>query len=313
MLYHITDRGNNRKEIFQDDKDRKRLLGYFKEAVERFRLRIHAFCLMPNHYHLEVETPFGNISRAMQWIKTTYAFNYNRRYNRSGHLFQGRFKAILLEKESHLLELSRYIHLNPVRGGLVKSPEEYVWSSYRDYIGMRGRRIWLETDWLLAQYGGYRRIAESEYRRFVEEGIERKLVNPMKGAVAGIALGSEEFADWVLKLLQKRGIGAHAVTNHKYIHNTSMRDINRKVGRALNVSEVSICQRGRHGTEAREIAIYLAHKYCDETNVSLGRVFGGICGTNISYIASKVKEKIGQDRKIKRLVERIEENLFSDA
>ena len=138
-LYHVTDRGNERRAIFRDDQDRRRFLDYLGEAVKKYCLQIHAFCLMPNHYHIEIETSQGNISHAMQWLKTTYTVNFNKRHRRVGHLFQGRFKAILVEKENHLLELTLYIHLNPVRAGLAVLPEDYAWSSYPDYIRVRKR------------------------------------------------------------------------------------------------------------------------------------------------------------------------------
>ena len=120
-LYHVTDRGNERQLIFRDDQDRRKFLHYFEETIEKFGLIVHALCLMPNHYHIEIETPNGNLSKAMQWLKTTYTVYFNHRHSRSGHLFQGRYKSIVVEKDSYLLELSRYIHLNPVRAGLVGS------------------------------------------------------------------------------------------------------------------------------------------------------------------------------------------------
>ena len=142
-LYHITDRGNERKAVFRDDADRHRLIQCFKEAVEKFGLKIHAFCLMGNHYHLEIGTPRGNLSKTMQWLKTAYTVYFNKRHRRSGHLFQGRYKAALIEKDKYLMALTRYIHLNPIRAGLVIRAEDYYWSSYKDYI--RQKRKWKST------------------------------------------------------------------------------------------------------------------------------------------------------------------------
>jgi len=135
--------------------------------VERFGLLVPAVCLMPNHYHLQIETPKGNLGMAMQWLKTAYTVYFNRRHRRNGHLFQGRYKATLVEKESHLVELTPYIHLNPVRAALVVCPGDYAWSSYGQYMGARRRWKWLETAWMLEQFGGAGREGQARYRRFV--------------------------------------------------------------------------------------------------------------------------------------------------
>ena len=313
VLYHITDRGNNGKVIFQDDRDRHRLLGYFKEAVERFKLKIHAFCLMPNHYHLEIETPYGNISRTMQWIKTIYTFYYNRRHTKQGHLFQGRFKSILVEKESHLVELSRYIHLNPVRGGLVNKPEEYAWSSYLDYIGKQNKRNWLETEWILEHLETYGWNGHWGYRKFVEEGVKREPPNPFKETILGIALGSEAFVDWVKEEFQGRLEGDLSSSYMKRFQAISVQNVIDTVSEIFQVSAESICQSGRHGNVPREIAVFLSHRYCDATNAALGRVFGEIHGTNISSISRKIKEMIDRSGEFREIVKQIEKNLFSDA
>jgi len=134
---------------------------------------------------------------AMQWLKTAYTVYFNRRHRRSGHLFQGCYKATLVEKESHLVELTRYIHLNPVRAALVVRPEDYAWSSYRQYIGARRRWKWLETAWTLEQFGGAGREGQARYRRFVEEGLTLELADPMREAVSGVILGGERFVGWV--------------------------------------------------------------------------------------------------------------------
>jgi putative transposase len=142
-VYHITSRGNERKAVFKSIRDREKFLEYLESAVEKYQALIHAYCLMDNHYHLLLETPSGNLPRIMRHINGAYTTYFNVKRDRSGHLFQGRYKAILVEKDEYAKELSRYIHLNPVRGKMVESPEEYVWSSYQSYIGIQKTPKWL--------------------------------------------------------------------------------------------------------------------------------------------------------------------------
>src|SRR4030065_2926531 len=143
-LYHITSRGNERKKIFVDDGDRKKFLAILEDYHNRYGILIHSFVLMDNHYHLILETPRANLLKVMHGINGGYTGYFNRKYNRSGHLFQGRYKGILVEKDAYLVQLSRYVHLNPVRAKIVERPEQYRWSSYPGYIGTSGDCPWVE-------------------------------------------------------------------------------------------------------------------------------------------------------------------------
>ena len=150
-LYHVTLRGNAGQAIFFDNRDRTRFYLLLQEGIERFRHRIHAFCLMSNHVHLAIQVGDIPLSRIMQNLSFRYTRWINWRQNRSGHLFQGRYKAVLVDADAYLLELTRYIHLNPVRAGIVKEPEDSPWSSHRAYLG-REVISWLTTDWVLSQF-----------------------------------------------------------------------------------------------------------------------------------------------------------------
>ena len=152
-LWHITSRGNERRAIFRDDDDRRLFLNVLAGAIRRFRWRLHAYVLMGNHYHLLVETPEPNLSRGMHRVNAVYTQRFNQRHERVGHLLQGRFKAILVEKERHLLELVRYVVLNPVRAGLVGNPGEWRWSNYRSTAGLVSPPRWLDVEWTVAQFG----------------------------------------------------------------------------------------------------------------------------------------------------------------
>jgi putative transposase len=190
-LWHVTCRGNERGTIFRDDRDRRLFLSVLSEAVHLFTWRLHAYVLMGNHYHLLVETPEANLSRGMHRVNALYSQAFNRRHERAGHLMQGRFKAILVEKERHLLELVRYVVLNPVRAGLARDAGDWPWSNYRATAGLRESPEWLETEWTIAQFGNGN-DARSAYREFVVAGSSR-LEKPWKRVTNQLFLGSDDF------------------------------------------------------------------------------------------------------------------------
>ena len=173
-LYHITSRGDRREAIYEDDEDREAFLGVLAEVVERYNWICHAFCLMTNHYHLVIETVEGNLSQGMRQLNGVYTQVSNRRHNRVGHLFQGRFKGILVDKDAYLLELSRYVVLNPVRAGMVDTPAQWRWSSYRAMMGQAPVPKWLAVDALLSQFGAVREEVRQHYQHFISDGVGQK-------------------------------------------------------------------------------------------------------------------------------------------
>ena len=170
-LYHVTSRGDRREDIYLDEGDHLVWLQLLGEVCDRFNWRCHAFCQMTNHYHMVVETPEGNLSHGMRQLNGVYTQQVNRRHARSGHVFQGRYKAILVEKENYLLELSHYVVLNPVRARMVSNVGKWPWSSYQAMLGSTSRPDWLETDWLLGQFSGTRKAAIKAYVDFVRAGV----------------------------------------------------------------------------------------------------------------------------------------------
>lgn len=190
-LYHITARGDRQEPVFYDDDDRVAFLETLREVVRRYQWLCHAYCLMGNHYHLIVETPEANLSKGMRQLNGVYTQSFNRRHRVSGHLFQGRFGAVLVDRDSHLVELSRYVVLNPVRANLVDEPVEWPWSSYRAMVGETQVPEWLTTDWLLQQFGATRREAQKRYQEFVALG--RSTTAPWRHLRQQIYLGDEDF------------------------------------------------------------------------------------------------------------------------
>jgi len=192
-VYHVTSRGNGRCSIYSDDDDRDQFLKILHLVIERYGWFCHAYCLMGNHYHLMIETPKPNLSKGMRHLNGVYTQWFNRRHGLVGHLFQGRFKAILVEKESYLLELCRYIVQNPVAAYLTGTAEEYQWSSYRATAGIVAVPQLLTVDWILQQFAEERREAQARYRRFVNKGLAD--VSPWSSLAGRIFLGREDFVE----------------------------------------------------------------------------------------------------------------------
>lgn len=190
-LYHVTSRGNRQGPIYQDDRDRREFLILLSDVCERNNWCIHAYCLMTNHYHLVIETPEANLSKGMRQLNGIYTQRYNRRHHCVGHVFQGRYKAILVQKRRYLLELARYVVLNPVRANLVANAGQWVWSSFRPTSGAESRPQWLQTDWLLSQFNKDRAKARQGYIAFVEDGHDKTSI--WLDLRQQIYLGDEQF------------------------------------------------------------------------------------------------------------------------
>ena len=190
-LYHVTTRGDRREPIYEDDEDHRAFLDVFGAVIEDFNWLCHAYCLMDNHYHLLVETPDGNLAKGMRQLNGLYTQYSNRRHQRVGHLFQGRYKAILVNKEAYLLELCRYVVLNPVRARMVSSAGQWPWSSYRAMMDAQLPPPWLSVEALLARFGRSRAVAREHFRRFVVQGIQAK--SPWESLKGQIYLGDERF------------------------------------------------------------------------------------------------------------------------
>ena len=190
-LYHVTSRGDHQEDIFRSEDDRQDWLVVLGIVCDRFNWVVHAFCLMTNHYHLLLETVDGNLSKGMRQLNGLYTQRFNRRHHLVGHLFQGRYKAILVQKEAYLLELSRYIVLNPLRANMVNILEDWLWSSYSIVTGHEAAPVWLDTDWLLGQFGTERSKALLGYREFVMSG--RGVASPLQSVRHQLLLGDDAF------------------------------------------------------------------------------------------------------------------------
>lgn len=250
-VYHITGRGNARQDVFLDDEDRLKFLEVLEQVTGRFNWLCHAYCLIANHYHLLIETIDPTLSRGMRQLNGVYTQAFNRRHNRVGHVFQGRFKAILVEKEAHLLELSRYVVLNPVRAHMVRAAKDWQWSSYRATAGLIDRPHFLKTNWLLAQFGRSVIQAQKGYRQFVSQG---SMASPLEQVRGQVYLGSNAFID-SLPAVDKSLL--EVPRKQRLVNRPSLADIFTK-----DQSGKTICQAYRdHGYTQKEIAQYLGVHY----------------------------------------------------
>ncbi|NMG15868.1 Transposase, IS200-like [Aromatoleum bremense] len=201
-LYHVTSRGDGRDDIYLSEEDREIWLAVLGQVCKRFNWVCHAWCQMTNHYHLVIETPEANLAAGMRQLNGVYTQRFNRLHGRVGHVFQGRYKAILVERDSYLLELARYVVLNPLRAGMVREPESWRWSSYLSTCGLAPAPEWLRTDWVLAQFGRRRVSAIRKYVQFVHQGARLPSIwTQLRGQ---IYLGSEAFVAQMHTQLEQR-------------------------------------------------------------------------------------------------------------
>ena len=260
-LYHVMSRGNERKPIVRDNTDREKRLDWLRRTVETYGWRLHAFVLMDNHEHLFVETPEPNLSAGMQLLNGSYTGYFNRRHGRSGHLFQGRFRGHLIEEEGYFLEVSRYIHLNPVRAKCVARPEHYRWSSYRGYLRASKALPWMTYVRVLGEFGRNATKSRRAYGRFVRAGVEDPPRSPFADALGGLLLGSQEFVARMRGLLRDRPYDEALPQLEQLRPRPSLAEIARAVAEHFG-HDPSDWGPGRRVDDAsRAVAAYLARRH----------------------------------------------------
>ena len=295
-LYHVTSRGNERKNIIITDDDKIRFLSIVATAFERFKILIYAYCLMTNHYHLLLETTKANLSKCMQYINSTYTTYFNRKGKRCGHLFQGRYLAILVEEAEYLTRISRYIHLNPIRAKMVKYPEEYKWSSYRYYKNNNKEApSYLETKRTLEYFDG----ESKRYIEYVEEGLVKKIENPLLEAFAGVILGRKKFIEDIKREYideEKKEMDLPALKKIK----KSLREPEEIVG-IINKTG------GFSDKERNKMIVYFLRKYTDKTFTNIASNLSGNRATSaISSTYYRLDKNRQTDRKLDKMLIELE-------
>lgn len=296
-----------RGQIFWDKGDRFQFIETLKRTKDRYGYLLHAYVLMDNHYHLLIETPHANIKRVMQNINTSYTVYVNRKHRRHGHLFQGRYKSFIVEKESYLLELGRYIHLNPVRAGIVQKADDHGWSSYKEYVNGKGKHRITDTDDTLYLFSKVRSEAIKCYREFVFAGINKE--SPLSEAV-GSVLGNETFTEKVLEYLKgypdKREIPDIKKIEAKY----SIKDVVKKIAWYYGLRDEALIKRNRSAGKQRKTAIYLCTILSGKKNGDIGRVFG-ISAQAVSNIVRNIENLKEKNRKVSAEILLIKESISS--
>ena len=292
-VYHVTSRGNERRKIVMDDADRWMFVRLLGEMVEENQVVCHAWVLMDNHYHLMLETPGANLSLAMKHLNAVYTQRFNKKHHRTGHLFQGRFKALVVEKDTYLKELCRYVVLNPVRARMVKHPKDWKWSSYRATVGLEKPEKWLEVDWVLGQFGKERREAQKAYKRFVEEGMGRK-ESPWEDLCSRVYLGSEKFLNHVHEVGKKH----QHLDVPKYQKEVVKQDPEKIIGQVaksygIKPEEVLVARARRR--EPKEVAIYLLKKESGLSLKEIGQKMGVSLGA-VGHYWVRAKKRLSQDK-----------------
>jgi len=297
--YHVLSRGNEQRPIFNTDKDYKKFLELLEKTKGKFHLEIHAYVLMRNHYHVLVKTTRdGNLSRAIQWLGVTYAGWYNRRHRRSGHLFQGRFKSFLVEDESYFTAMCYYIHGNPVRGGAVKTAEEYLWSSARAYADKDAEPAWLTTEIMLSMAGGSRKKFCREQEAYVSRSN-----SPLKELRHGVYLGSEEYGQRCAEMARGEPV-AEKPQKRMLLRYQRREEMARWILERFGEKDIDLqLARGKKRRPARELCIYVMSRVGAYTHKEIGEVFG-IGYTAVTGIIKRAEGYLLQHRVQKVLAEK---------
>ncbi|MBU0693504.1 MAG: transposase [Candidatus Omnitrophica bacterium] len=309
-LYHITTRGNEQKDIFLDGEDREKFFEYLQLTKIRYKITIHAYCLMNNHYHLLSETARPNLTQFMRDLNGHYTIYFNRRHRRCGHLFQGRYKAILVDKDSYLWELSRYIHLNPVRAKMIDKPEKYPYSSFKYFLGMVQQPEYLSTEFILNQFGRNQLEQIRSYKQFVYDGIG-KPVNFLSNLYADCILGTEEFVYKISNRILKNKSIPRDITHQKRLrYNIELKDILKIVMMYYAIDKDILTKRKAKSNNSKKAFVYLVRKYTDcglaaikesldnsITEVAVSKLF--------ARTVAELKDNIGLRKDIEKLEEKI--------
>lgn len=296
--YHVTSRGNEQRDIFKSNRDRGKFLSYLESATVRYGAVIHTYCLMNNHYHLLLQTPEGNLTQIMRHINGAYTTYFNVKRKRAGHLLQGRYKAILIEADAYATELSRYMHLNPVRGKITELPEEYAWSSYQHYIGTSAIPAWLNISFILGYFGNQEE-AHTKYRTFVQERIGKTYESPLNETVAGTILGTPPFIETIQRTLLPKHLEENGIPALRQIKpRPSTDEIMQGTKSIVADNEKLACQLG----------IYLCHKYSGMKLKEIGEIFN-MRESAICEASRRIRIKIEQDATLRKQVETIKRGL----
>jgi len=303
--YHVMNRGRRAETIFSDKEDFQMFIEVLKEASALWNLRISAYCLMPNHYHLLVQTPDANIARCMRHINGIYTQRYNRRHGCDGPLLRGRYKSILVSADSYLLQLVRYIHRNPVKAKIVPSLNEYQWSSHRGYLSISKKWDWIYKEFIFRLITNQKRKRIKRYREFLAITDDNDISNIIEGKKWPAILGDKKFTDWVKGQY-------YAIKDNEEI--TQTKDLSPEPEKiidticgfyAVTPDDLYKVKRGEFN-EPRNVSIYLTRKLRRETLKDIGARFRMEKYSSVSSVIERLKKQLQKDKKLRERVDKLQ-------
>ena len=302
--YHVTCRGNERKEIFADDYDRRIFLEKLAGSLEVYNVNLLGYVCMINHFHLLINTPDGNLADFMRHFNICYTSAFNRRYNRVGHLYQGRYKAFLIDADNYLLAVSRYIHLNPVRvAGLAEHSAKRKWdmllqhrfSSLPGYLSTRNRKGLVTYESVMEYVGGDTAAGRGAYREFMKQGLEGEIENPLTLGKGNGIVGESDFVSKIKSEVLETKTSAREQPALRALHRgNSPEELISRFASLIGKEEGEICRRGKNSVE-RAILMELLYRLCKITQPEIGRIVG-IDYSAVSQARRRLKGKLEQDR-----------------
>jgi REP element-mobilizing transposase RayT len=315
-FYHVTCRGNERREIFRDKEDRNIFFKLLDRSLDTFEVQLAAYACMPNHFHLLVCTPKGNLSEFMRHFNISYTGAFNRKYHRSGHLYQGRYKAFLIDADNYLLEVSRYVHLNPLRMKS-KEPQEKRWqdlmqndsTSIPGYMNQRNRKEFVYYTIVLDYFGGDNRKSRNEYKKFIEEGFRKEVASPLeKGKGTGI-VGKEDFIEEIKQLFVKDKKSSR--------EQPALRELEKGITpnelidwyiELAGIKREELIKKGRQSME-RAMLMEMLYRFCRITQPEIGKLLGGIDYSAVSQARKRMQLKIQNEAEWKNKFNDIQNKL----
>jgi len=311
--YHVMNRGARKMNIFHEVEERKMFLELLEQIHNRYQVEIHAYCLMDNHYHLLLKTPLANLSRAMQHLNGIYVQRYNKMHKTDGPLFRGRFKSIVIDAENYLLRLSRYIHLNPVQGGLINRAENYLWSSCADYLNYHKKHQWLQTKSILDKFGN--KLQKQKYRIFLEEH-DKELDTFFNKIKCMPILGAEAFIKTITEKYLSNKPLLPEVSEQRLLYKNQSPTIEQIISKVIQYYQIDTAHlkesiRGKFN-KPRSVAIYLARTLTDQNLQTIADTFGNITYSNVSRIVKNTYLRTIKDSALSKEIDQIK-NLVSNS
>lgn len=304
-FYHVMNRGLSRRNIFLEDDGRQSFLDLLGDLSRLWKIEIHAYCLLDNHYHLLLSTPEAGLSRAMRHLDGLYTQKFNRVHHRDGPLFRGRYKAILIDAEEYFLTVVRYIHNNPLAAGVVTDIDRYRWSSHWGYLKKRQCPHWLNTRSVLSRFGDLK-----QYHGFMHGGVEGEIEEFYKGRYQKAVLGSKLFIERLREKLGERARIEHDKPQSRQVFGVAIQEIIKATAREYGTTEEGLKRRRRGGqNEARLVAIYLSRHLGGHKHGEIGQAVGLKNTSSVSSAYLRMKSKVAKERRFARRVQKIEESL----